>query len=199
MAWSPGARRITTQFVLFFLVCLTVGAITLIPQHAAEALSLYVDTTSDSASLNACTGSANDCSLRGAIQKAIDDGGASSIGFSTSVFNTTQTITLGSDLPAITTNLTINGTGASLLTIAGNGHQVFDVGSSGNLTIRNMTISGGYSASYGGAAYVNGGAFAAYLVTFELQQLGRWRRRDLRQLRQQRDRERQHFPYQPRL
>jgi len=66
----------------------------------------------------------------------------------------TRDITLGRELPAVTSTVTIIGDG---FTISGNGQfQIFAVASRGNLTIENVTLADGLGAEDGG--YNRGGA-----------------------------------------
>lgn len=60
----------------------------------------------------------------------------------------TGTIALASTLPAVSGQLTIIGSGVERLTITGNGTQrLFTVSATGNLTLRNLTITGGRAAA----------------------------------------------------
>jgi CSLREA domain-containing protein len=109
-------------------------------------LNLTVDTTSDNGSLTACTATANDCSLRGAISRANDSAGDDTIVFDATVFAAAQTITLGGSELSINENggLTITGTGANLLTINGNNQsRVFLVNPNAYVAISGMTVTGG--------------------------------------------------------
>jgi filamentous hemagglutinin family protein len=91
-------------------------------------------------------------SLRTQIASANGAAGADTIRFDTTgIFATPQTITLTSGLlPTITQDLTIQGTGASNLTISGNNASgVFRI-TSGNITIDGLTIANGNTAVNGG-------------------------------------------------
>ena len=109
--------------------------------------------------------SAGDLSLREAILLSNTVSTPTTITFS-SLFDTAQTIDLVSQLPTITTPLTITGPGQSLLTIdAGNGtdglfatrdgFRLFDIdnGDSSriNVTLSGLTLTGGNSTGNGGA------------------------------------------------
>ncbi|MEO8391738.1 MAG: choice-of-anchor Q domain-containing protein, partial [Chloroflexota bacterium] len=115
---------------------------------------LVVDTISDSdPSATVCSAAANDCSLRGAISKANATSGANTISFDPTVFATPQTITLTSDLPNITDDLTIIGPNVNLVTISGAGsYRPFKYSVAINLTLKSLTIANG-KADNGGAIY----------------------------------------------
>jgi hypothetical protein len=69
-----------------------------------------------------------------------------------------QTITLSSVPLAISSNVTINGLGANLLTISGNNaNQLFTLSGSAQVTLANLTLTGGKS-SQGGAIFLGGTA-----------------------------------------
>jgi CSLREA domain-containing protein len=110
---------------------------------AVEMRALTVSKTADTND-GACNA---DCSLREAIAAANANGaGLDDIIFDNTVFNTARTITLASGELAITSNLTINGPGANLLTVSGNNaSRVFSISSSSNaiVSISGMTISDG--------------------------------------------------------
>ena len=97
-------------------------------------------------------------SLRWAVDQAAAAGGAGVVDFSSSVFNTPQTITLTQLLTPIqintpATSITINGPGTGLLTINGGGDgTVFEVDAGASATIEGMTITG---ASQGDNAAVD--------------------------------------------
>ena len=86
--------------------------------------------------------------LRWAVQQADLAGGTGVINFSPTVFSTPQTITLDQlltpvEMTAAAPNITINGPGAGLLTINGNGKGgVFQVDSGVKATISGLTITG---------------------------------------------------------
>ncbi len=93
----------------------------------------------------------SDCSLREAIVAAeIATGNDDLIRFS-SLFDTPQTITLGGNELIIAESMTIQGPGADLLTISGNGlSQVFYVNAPGSVTLSGLTVRDGYSTGDGG-------------------------------------------------
>lgn len=100
----------------------------------------------------------SDCSLREAITAASS---GDTIVFS-SLFNTLQTITLGSEI-AISKNLTVTGPGANLLTIDGGAgtNRIFYTQNS-TVMLSGITLTGGngtgsFSNEYGGAILIDGG------------------------------------------
>ena len=110
-----------------------------------------------------------DTTLRGALANATANGGTDTILFAPSLFtNGSQTITLFSvgDSTAgpsdfgISTNITIEGpTGNNGLTLAnssGVSQRLFYVGTTGSLTLENLTLTGGLAQ--GGGAFLGGGA-----------------------------------------
>ncbi|MEO8392377.1 MAG: choice-of-anchor Q domain-containing protein, partial [Chloroflexota bacterium] len=116
---------------------------------------LTVDTTSD-LDLQSCTTAPSDCSLRGAINRANTISGADSISFNPTIFATPQTISLLSSLPQITSPITLEGTGANLVTISGaNSYQVFKINSGAALTLNKVTVANGKLS--GGDQYTSGG------------------------------------------
>lgn len=109
-------KKILTIIILIVTACFRL-----------EAATFTVTTVND-------TGSG---SLRQAIVDANALAGADTIGFSTSVFATPQTITLSSQL-LITTDLTINGPGANLLSIIGTQGAFWD----SSMAMNDVLISG---------------------------------------------------------
>jgi len=100
--------------------------------------------------------------LRQAIQQANSDAAGDTIVFD---LTTPQTIPLGSMLPIITSDLTINGPGENMLTISGQGSARILFVNQGNVTISDLTLAnglarggtgGGGGAGMGGALFVNG-------------------------------------------
>jgi CSLREA domain-containing protein len=99
---------------------------------------------------NACSDA--DCTLREAINAANASSDANTIAFAAN-----YTITLGSQLPAVTTAITINGNGAANTIVQAsdcnpvtlpNGctpaaYRVFEVGTTGDLTLNDLTIQNG--------------------------------------------------------
>jgi hypothetical protein len=117
--------------------------------EATDTVSLLVDTNSDN-NLAFCSSRANDCSLRGAINLANVHSGTDTISFSSSVFNTAQTITLTADLPTISSSMTIIGPNTSSLTINGaDSYRPFVLANGADVEMSYLTISQSYSGSDG--------------------------------------------------
>lgn len=122
----------------------------------AQAQTLTVTTSGDDASASPCA-SGSCTTLRDAITQANNDNTKDTIVFSSSL-KLPAVITLTSDLPTITTSLTIQGPGANLLTISGGGTGVgteFFVGSGYptiaiNVVISGLTIANANSQNGGG-------------------------------------------------
>ncbi len=115
----------------------------------------------------------SDCSLREAIGAAVATPDDDIIVFDQNVFNTAQTITLSGTDILITSNgtLTINGPGASLLTINGNNQsRIFTNSTAAVTVISGLTLTGGNGVSAtatgrAGAVYNNGGNLTLNQVT----------------------------------
>ena len=148
------AQRMNLErsFALLLILAVLLALVGIRPAYAAG-LTLIVDTSSD-ANLTACTAAANDCSLRGAINAANSAGGSNTIAFDGTVFYFGGGVTLGSDLPNITSTLTIIGSSTATVSVTGNNHQLFYVNTGANLTLKNLTLENG-AASYGAAIYIN--------------------------------------------
>ena len=94
-----------------------------------------------------------DCTLREAIHAANTDADASIITFAAN-----YTITLGSALPDITTEITIDGSGHTIIIDGADTYRILSVDGSGDLTINQSTLQNGRaSAPGGGGVYNNGG------------------------------------------
>ena len=85
MNFSQIAHFVSRGIRLFIIAVLlgTIGTISMQPT-VAQAATFEVDTTSDNPALDACTSAANDCSLRGAINRANKNAGPDTITFSSS-------------------------------------------------------------------------------------------------------------------
>jgi CSLREA domain-containing protein len=130
----------TKLFYAFISVCLMVVLTGVKPAHA-DAVNLTVTKTTDTDD-GACD---VDCSLREAIIEANNNGPSADI----IQFASNYTITLGSQLPAITTPITIIGNGAANMIIQANAnpnivnYRVFEVGNAGDLTLDSLTVQNG--------------------------------------------------------
>jgi CSLREA domain-containing protein len=133
---------------------LDIGAFEL--DSAQSGSNLQVNKTDDH---NDGTCGTNDCTLREAINAA---GGAGVTPTITFAPNVTGTIQLFSALPVLRTNLALQGPGAAVLTVRGEGsaknYEVFEVGDNITVTISGLTISNGSAlgANYGGGIYNRG-------------------------------------------
>ncbi len=105
----------------------------------------------------------------GSLRQAIIDANASPGADDIFLWTVSPTISLASDLPAITESVAIYGPGSFRLTIDGNGNQVFLVNSAGvNLSIEHLSIIGGATANEGAAVSYDGdGSLTLKYVHFE--------------------------------
>ncbi len=110
----------------------------------------------------------------GTLRQAITDANANGPGlddiiFGIPPFSTSQTINLLTALPNITSNLTINGPGAHLLTISGNDQsRVFSIGSGFTVSLSGMTMTNGRASSIGtgsGGGILNAGTLTVSNAT----------------------------------
>ncbi len=125
-----------------------------VEQETPSGLTLTVTTSADTYD-GVCDA---DCSLREAITAANILPGANTIEFNLSY---PATITLGSALPDISDDLTLDGPGASSLTISGNDTvRVLRVFGGVNFTLNAVTIADGYSPDLNG-----GGGLYNYGIT----------------------------------
>ena len=151
-------RSFTRGRLLLTCIVMCLGAASATAQR-----TLHVDTTSDTLhSTNDClSGSGTSCSLRDAMTQA-NSGGDFDDG-DTIVFNSglTGTITLTSILPVIYSGGSIQGPGANVLTISGNGNSsvgsIFDIQGSSGFSLSGLTVTGGTGNSIAG-----GGALLIY-------------------------------------
>jgi CSLREA domain-containing protein len=118
--------------------------------------TLEVNTTLD-ADDGACTpiGTGNGCTLREAINAANADAGAETITFNPTVFAAPgpYTINLGSVLPDLSTDMTISGPGANVLTIKRNvagAFRIFSVSNNATVSISGLTVTNGLTTEGGG-------------------------------------------------
>ncbi len=160
-----GRIEAAEKFLKFSLL-LTFGAFLLLSAAVtARAATFTVDRTDD-ANVSACTEAANDCTLRGAVAAANDSPENDTVIFDSNVFNSPQTITLtGGDLRiANNGTLTLNGSGANLLTVSGNNQsRIFSVVYLAGFTVSDLTITDGIAVGsipardgLGGGIYTEG-------------------------------------------
>jgi hypothetical protein len=110
---------------------------------AAALATITVTSTGDGAANAANCPHATNCRLRDAIAKAVAS--------DTIDFSVTGTITLTSGELTISKNLTINGPGATQLTISGNqASRVFNISSGFTVALSGMTIANGNPSGAGG-------------------------------------------------
>jgi len=154
--------------IFLTLLALTFSAIGVTPAHAA---TFTVTKTADT---NDGTCGA-DCSLR----EAIADANASAGTPDTIILPAgTYTLTLGSQLPAVTSAITIHGSGVANTIIQPNAsantatYRVFEVTSTGDLTLDSLTVRNGRcngscaNVADSGGGILNGGALIVSNVTF---------------------------------
>ncbi|REJ75567.1 MAG: hypothetical protein DWQ47_08845 [Acidobacteria bacterium] len=119
----------------------------------ALAADLVVDRTDDDPNASTCTAASNDCSLRGALAVAVASVEDDNITFDTSVFSAASVIQLTGRLSVTGGGLiSINGSAAPFITLdAMNSSGVLFVGPSGNVSLSDLTITGGsLNLSFGG-------------------------------------------------
>lgn len=100
-------------------------------------------------------------SLRQAIINANNHVGADTITFTVS-----GTITLTAALPAISDNVTIDGTGQNVTVNGDHLYRVFSINSGKTVTLNTLTISNGYGGMGGGGAVLNYGTLIVRSSTF---------------------------------
>jgi CSLREA domain-containing protein len=113
------------------------------------------------------------CSLREAIIAANTNtayhGCTAGSGDDFITFSVTGIIALSDSLPAITSDLSINGPVTSDLVVSGSGkYMIFDVTSPATTTLQNLTVQQGYGPwySHGAGVYANGGTLNIKATTF---------------------------------
>ncbi|MDL1920884.1 sortase, partial [Chloroflexi bacterium CFX5] len=173
--WLSFLARFCYSFTLssykkFFygFICASLS-LTALGTQPAYAASLTVDSAADT------VGNDGACTLREAITNANDnaatypDCAAGSGASDTITFAANYTITLGSQLPAVTSQITITGNGVSNTIIQANAapniatYRVFEVSATGNLTLDGLTVRHGRcngscatDTTNGGGIYSNG-------------------------------------------
>ena len=138
---------------------------------AFEYTPIVVDTTDDPG----ITSDYGFCTLREAIDNANEPGtdttdGDCTVGadIETIIFGVSGTITLGSNgsLPQILNTLTIDGTGQSITIDGAGAYQVLSVNPTAIVTLNDLTIAHGNSASANGAGVSNAGTLTVTNSTF---------------------------------
>lgn len=123
---------------------------------AVEMRALIVKLNADTA--NGSCGA--NCTLRDALTAANANGaGLDDIIFDNTLFSASQTITVLSALPDITSSLTLNGTGANLVTVrrdTGGDYRIFTINSGQTVTLAGLTITGGNVTDIGGGIWNSG-------------------------------------------
>ena len=149
-------------------ICLTSLSMTGWVNSVSAAAVITVTTTVDESN------SDGDCSLREALRAANTDAAvdacAAGSGSDTVVLETSATYTLGTidntsdganGLPSITSTVTIQGGGATITRVVASSIRFFHVASIGNLTLNDVTLSGGRIAGGAGGASASGGGGGA--------------------------------------
>lgn len=137
-----------TTYIFMTALLIVAG---MMPTHSVRAITFTVTKTADTND-GVCD---IDCSLREAIAAANIAAGADVITLPAG----TYTLTLGSQLPAVTSEITINGSGAANTVIQANAspntatYRVLEVSVSGNLTLNDVTVRNG--SCTGGCATQN--------------------------------------------
>ncbi len=126
------------------LIMLCTGILALSVIAPAPAATFTVDRTDDTA-VSTCSATVNDCTLRGAVTKANATIGADIILFDTTVFATSQTITLNTKLDKLSGDITITGPGADKLTIKNT-----TTGSKFSIFTFSTLVNASFSATFSG-------------------------------------------------
>ena len=149
----------------WLVVCMGVA----FPVAGAQAAIITVNSTGDSGSLTQCANKLDECTLRGAITKANASAGDDTIRFSTGAGTAgcdgdgNCTINLGSALPNVTGNLSIEGPTTKTVTIKRNvaaAFRIFTIDPGLTISMSNLTITNGQTdiALGGGGGIYNRGS-----------------------------------------
>ena len=139
-------------------------AVLTITNDDAPPATLVVNTTADTDD-GFCTTDPGGCTLREAINAANFNSDTNTITFDGTVFASPgNVINLTSALPGINTNMTVQGPGATILTVrrdTGGDYRIFTVGSGVTATISGLTITNGNAngigiENFGGGILNNG-------------------------------------------
>lgn len=128
--------------------------------------------TIDITSLEDTSGSASICTLRDAIVSANKDTavGGCSVGSDSDTIRIGsgfdfQTLTLTSELPTVTSNVTIDGAGSSITISGDKQHRIISVDSGELSLVNKLKLVNGYTSGSGGAISVKTGALALNSVS----------------------------------
>ena len=151
---SSGTRGVIRKW----LILVTIALMTLPSTRWVNAQGIFysVNTTSDTVVIGACQNGNPGCSLRGAIQVANSHPGADGIGIG---LPAGSVINLTGVLPDLTEGVSISGPGANLVTVrrnTGGNYRIFNVFTTGAVTLSGLTISNGFSSNGGGIANAAG-------------------------------------------
>jgi uncharacterized repeat protein (TIGR01451 family) len=131
--------------------------------NAIVTIDVDTDIDSNDAGYRACTGTANDCSLRGAISKANADAGNDYVinlpagSYTLTLDTVNEDFNASGDLD-ITGNITINGAGEETTVINGNQvDRIIHVQSGANLELSDLTVINGQAPTEMGSGQGAGG------------------------------------------
>jgi CSLREA domain-containing protein len=155
-----------TNTGLNFLRVDVLNSLGLVANSAPLTPSLVVTTTADEDNGTSDPSYGTGTSLREAIDYANSKSGADTITFQNGL---SGTITLGSELPSLDSDVTISGPGASTLAVSGNdAARVFYVTSGHSVSIGGLTITHGDDRGFfGGGVYNAGGTLSLTGVTLK--------------------------------
>ena len=145
------SQYINTLLIAVMMICLV--------SLSATAATITVNTLTDENNTNAAA-----CSLREAMNNANGDnttnglGCVAGSGTDAIVISVNGTITPTSNVPTISTSMSVTGNGAGNLTIDGNLTRRLFLITGGTVSINNLTMSNGTNSVQGGAIFINGTA-----------------------------------------
>jgi CSLREA domain-containing protein len=150
-------RSLTRLCCVLIIALLPLLSSSLMPNASASNFTVNSLADTPDALLNdgLCADASGVCTLRAAIQEANANPAADVIGFSVN-----GTINLTGALPDLSTNVTINGPGASQLTVrrdTGVEYRIFRVGAGVTAGINDLTVSNGVATAATGAGSGGGG------------------------------------------
>jgi len=155
-------KHISKIAFIFLLASAFVFALILAQStRAGRVVGFLVESDGDSGAAVATCGASDGCTLRQAITLANNSAGADTITFAGD-----YTITLGANLPAITSTMTIDGSGQRVNVSGNNAYRVFNINAGGDLSINNLSISDGNAGGAGGGGILNNGTLAVRNSTF---------------------------------